>query len=115
MADIEYFYSAHSAFAYLGSARLMAIAAAGSHCIVHRPIDLAPVIASGGAAPTRERTAAHRSYFFGREIVRWSEQRDAPVMDGIPTHHFKDMTLANGTIIAALRAGAASMSNAFVL
>ena len=72
MADIEYFYSVHSAFAYLGSARLLAIAAAGSHRIVHRPIDLAPVIAAGGAPPTRERTQRHRAYFFGREIMRWS-------------------------------------------
>jgi len=28
MADIEYFYSAHSAFAYFGSARLMEVARA---------------------------------------------------------------------------------------
>lgn len=105
MADIEYFYSAHSAFAYLGSARLISIAAAGDHHIVHRPINLAPVIAAGGAAPTRERTPQHRAYFFGREILRWSEQRDAPVVDGIPTYHFNDMSLANGVLIAALRAG----------
>ena len=105
MADIEYFYSAHSAFAYLGSARLISIATAGNHRIVHRPINLAPVIAGGGAAPTRERTPQHRAYFFGREILRWSEQRDAPVMDGIPTYHFNDMSLANGVLIAAQRAG----------
>jgi 2-hydroxychromene-2-carboxylate isomerase len=105
MADIEYFYSAHSAFAYLGSARLIAIATAGDHRIAHRPMDLAPVVAGGGASPTRERTPQHRAYFFGREIMRWSEQRDAPVMDGIPTHHSNDTTLANGMIIAALRAG----------
>ena len=37
---IEYFYSAHSAFAYLGSARFMEIARAAGRQIAHRPIDL---------------------------------------------------------------------------
>ena len=38
MAEIEYFYSAHSAFAYLGSARFMAIARAAGRRIAHKPI-----------------------------------------------------------------------------
>ncbi len=40
MADIEYFYSAHSAFAYFGSARLMEIARVADSRIIHKPIDL---------------------------------------------------------------------------
>ena len=40
MADIEYFYSAHSAFAFLGSVRLSAIARAADASIVHKPYDL---------------------------------------------------------------------------
>ena len=35
MADIEYFYSAHSLFAYLGSARLTVIAQAAGRRIAH--------------------------------------------------------------------------------
>ena len=105
MADIEYFYSAHSAFAYLGSARLMAIAAAAGRRLTHRPIDLQQVVAGAGSTPTRERTAAYRSYFFGREIQRWSEQRGAPVVAGLPTHHHNDTTLSNCAIVAGVLAG----------
>ncbi len=60
MAEIEYFYSAHSAFAYLGSARLMEIARAAGRHIVHKPVDLRRVVAEAGAGPTAERGTAHR-------------------------------------------------------
>ena len=40
MSEIEYFYSAHSAFAYLGSRRFMEIAKAAGRTIVHKPYDL---------------------------------------------------------------------------
>ncbi|MDD9913209.1 MAG: 2-hydroxychromene-2-carboxylate isomerase [Rhodospirillaceae bacterium] len=106
MADIEYFYSAHSAFAYLGSARFMEIVKAGGHRIVHKPFELGPAIEAGGAGSTRARSSAHRAYYFGREIQRWSEERKAPVVDGIPTHHYNDMALANGMLIACDRQGA---------
>jgi len=106
MADIEYFYSAHSAFAYLGSARFMEIARAGGHRIVHKPFDLAPAIEAGGAGSTRVRSMAHRDYYFGREIERWAEERNAPVVTGMPTYHYNDMALANGMLIAAVQQGA---------
>ena len=48
MAKIEYFYSAHSAFAYLGSRRFMEIAEASGRAIDHRPVDLRRVIAEAG-------------------------------------------------------------------
>ncbi len=102
---IEYFYSAHSAFAYLGSKRFMAIAHAAGHEIRHRPFYLDRVVETVGAGAFSNRTKAHADYYFGREIQRWSEYRDAPVMDGIPTHHFKDMTLANCVLIAADESG----------
>ncbi len=105
MADIEYFYSAHSAFAYLGSARFIEIARAGNHQVVHKPFELSPAIEAGGAGSTRTRTDAHRAYYFGREIERWSEERNAPVVQGIPTHHYNDMSLANGMLIAGIGQG----------
>ena len=105
MADIEYFYTAHSAFAYLGSARFMEIARAANRRIVHRPIELHRVVEAGGAGSTRSRGPAHRAYYFGREIERWAEYRNTPVVSGMPTHHHNDMALANGMIIAALRLG----------
>ncbi len=40
MREIEYFYSAHSAFAYLDSARFMAIAAQANRVVAHKPYEL---------------------------------------------------------------------------
>ena len=105
MPVIEYFYAAHSAFAYLGSARLMSIAAHAGRTLVHRPIDLAAVVAGAGHSATSTRTDAHRAYFFGREIARWSQERAAPVVEGMPTHHRNDITLPNCTLIAGVTQG----------
>ena len=105
MADIEYFYSAQSAFAYLGSARFMTIAKAAGRRIAHRPIDLRRVVAEAGSVPFGKRSKAHIAYFFGREIERWSEARGAPTIPGIPTHHAKDPALANCMLIAGLGCG----------
>ena len=106
MSGIEYFYSAHSAFAYLGSRRFMEIAAAASRKIIHKPYYLNRAIAGVGSVPTRERPQNHRAYYFRRQIDRWSENREAPVMEGYPTEHWADMTLANCMLIAAARADA---------
>ncbi len=105
MSEIEYFYSAHSAYAYLGSRRFMRIARAAGRRIRHRPVFLRPVIEACGAVPFKQRSKAHIDYYFRREIERWAEFRDAPVMQGIPTHHHKDMTLANCLLIAAVELG----------
>jgi 2-hydroxychromene-2-carboxylate isomerase len=44
MAAIEYFDSAHSAYAYLGSRLFMEIARVARRSITHRPMDLAAVV-----------------------------------------------------------------------
>ena len=115
MSGIEYFYSAHSAFAYLGSRRFMEIAAAASRKIVHKPYFLNRAIAGVGSVPTRERPQNHRAYYFRRQIDRWSEHREAPVMEGYPTEHWADMTLANCMLIAAARADADANSLAHAM
>jgi 2-hydroxychromene-2-carboxylate isomerase len=101
-AVVEYFYSAHSAYAYLGSARFIEIAAAAGRAIEHRPMDLGRVVEATGPGPTNRRTPQRIAYFSGRQIARWAEYRGAPVMDGFPTRHWEDMALANGTLIAAI-------------
>lgn len=73
---------------------------------MHRPIDLAPVLAHAGAPPFRGRTAAHVDYFFGREIERWAEWRAVPVIGHRPTHHDNPLDLAHGMLIAAQNRGA---------
>jgi len=99
---VEYFYSAHSAFAYLGSARFGDIVAAAGRRIAHRPVDLRRVVAEGGAVPFGRRSRAHAAYYFGREIERWSEERGAPWLGRMPTHHANDITLPNCMLIAGL-------------
>ena len=98
---IEYFYSAHSAFAYIGSARLSELAAKAGRRLVHRVIHLSPVIEAVGGKSFHERTAQHTDYFFGREIERWADFRKVPIVDFRPTYHDADMTMASTMIIAA--------------
>lgn len=105
MVDIEYFYSAHSAFAYFGSARLTAIARAGGAGIIHKPFCLDRIIEASGFGWAGSMTDARHAYFFGREIEHWSQFRDAPVLGYRPTHHDNDMALANGALIAGQESG----------
>ena len=104
MAVIEYFYSAHSAFAYIGSARLREIAEAAGAKIIHKPMELRQVMVAMGGA-TNSMTPQRRAYFSRREIERWAAFRGAPIMRGIPTHHSHDLARSNGVLIAALEAG----------
>ena len=102
---IEYFYSGHSAFAYLGARKLSEIATAYGCNIHHRPMDFWPVVNAANPHHSGARSAAHTAYFFGREIARWGEWRDLPIMAGRPTHHDNPLHIAGGLIIAAQNAG----------
>lgn len=106
MAEIEYFYAAHSAYAYLGSARFMEIAKAAGRTIAHKPYDLRRAVPAVGGTPFSQRSPAHFAYFFGREIERWSQERNAPIATTMPTHHANDITLPNCLLIAAQHGGA---------
>ncbi|MCE8006675.1 2-hydroxychromene-2-carboxylate isomerase [Aestuariivita sp.] len=101
MARIDYFYSAHSAFAYLGARRLYEICAAQGAELVHRPMLLSPVMEAAGGLPFAGRSQAHVDYFFGREIERWAEWRDVPIIRFRPTYHDAPYDLANRVIMAA--------------
>ncbi len=103
--SIDYFYAAHSVFAYLGSQRLNDMAEEIGAQIVHHPMDLHQVMEEVGSSSFEARSKAHIRYFFGREIELWSKQRKLPWMGRIPTHHHKDYTLANQFLIAAQQQG----------
>jgi 2-hydroxychromene-2-carboxylate isomerase len=62
MSNVEYFYAAHSAYAYLGSAKFTEIMASAGRGITHKPVDLT------------------------RLMERWAEFRDV-VMPGRPANH----------------------------
>ncbi|MEH6402078.1 MAG: 2-hydroxychromene-2-carboxylate isomerase [Sneathiella sp.] len=103
--EIVYYYAAHSAFAYLGAAELKRIAIKTGATIKHKPMDLRAVMPASGSQAFGTRSKAHLEYFFGREITRWAEHRDIPVMTGMPSHHANDIHFANRLLIAADQAG----------
>ena len=105
MSDIEYFYAAHSAYAYFGSARFMAIAAAAGRGIRHVPVDLDRVLEACGSTPFAERPLAVKEYFFNREMERWIEFRGVRSLGRRPTWHHHSPDLTNRVLIAAQRQG----------
>lgn len=115
MTEVVYVYSAHSAFAYLGSAKLAQICAAADVTLIHKPILLSPVVEAQGSPPFAARTQAHVDYFFGREIERWAEYRRVPIINYRPTYHDADYSLASGMIIALGETGAATDAMAHTL
>jgi 2-hydroxychromene-2-carboxylate isomerase len=105
MQEIEYFYSAHSAYAYFGSALFMKIAAAAGRRIVHKPVDLDRVLQGCASTAFKERSVAYRNYFFNREMERWVQYRGIPHLGHRPTRHHHSPDLANRMLIAAIGAG----------
>lgn len=102
---IEYFYSTHSAYAYLGAKRLYEICRANGCTLIHRPIELSPVVKHSGGQSFAGRTQAHVDYFFGRELERWAAYRDLPMVDFRPTYHDNALHLSSGMLIAAEQMG----------
>jgi 2-hydroxychromene-2-carboxylate isomerase len=105
MATIEYFYSAHSGYAYIGSTHFINIAKARGRDIVHKPMDLRRVVAATGPGPTNSLTPQRKAYFSGREIQRWAQFRNASILGRSPSHHANEIALSNGMLIAAQKRG----------
>ncbi len=105
MTKLEYFYSAHSSYSYLGSKELMRIAKAADCPIIHKPFDLRVTTEVTGPGPISGRTPERRAYFYGRDIQHWVQWRDVAFMDGRPAHHDNDMTLVNCMLIAGQERG----------
>ena len=103
--QLEYFYSTHSTYAYIGAMRFQEICATFDCAPVHRPFDFLPVVEHAGGLPFAARTQAHVDYFFGREIERWSVYRDVPIIDHRPTHHDNPLSLSSGMVISAAQSG----------
>ncbi len=103
--EIEYFYSVHSAFAYLGAAELNRIARAAGAKIIHRPMNLGQVVRAAHPDGPAKRSVANKNYYFGREIERWGEHRGVPFKGGIPNNHRNDVTLANCVLICVAEMG----------
>ena len=105
MAVIEYFYSAHSSYTYVGSAEFMRIVRAAGRAIDHRPIDFTQVVAMTGPGRLNRTTPARRAYYSHRQVERWAEFRNVPIMKENPIHHDEDMSLVHGMLIAGIGQG----------
>ncbi len=98
---IDYFYSTHSAYAYLGAPRLSEICAKHDVTLNHRPFELSPVVEAVGGLSFAGRTQAHVDYFFGRELERWAAFRGLDMLTHRPTYHDNALHLSSGLLIAA--------------
>ncbi|MEL6967767.1 MAG: DsbA family protein [Pseudomonadota bacterium] len=98
---LEVFYSAHSAFAFIGFPAMAALAAKYGLRVSHRLMELSPVMEAGGAQKFADRSTAHKDYFFGTEVDRWAAHRGLPIVNHRPTHHDADYGFAAKLILAA--------------
>ncbi len=102
---IEYFYSIHSAFAWIGARKLEEIAKSSGRRIIHKPFDFVPVIAAANGGTYPEISQVRIKYFFGREIDRWAAWRNQPCIQTRPKYHDEPQALASGMVLAALQMG----------
>ncbi len=102
---IEYFYSTHSAFAYLGSQLFGDIAAQSGRSVRYVPFDLRRLFSGLGRSPNGSQSDEHRAYFFGRELTRWAQFRGIEMLPEIPTWHAHDLAQSSRMVIAAQQQG----------
>jgi len=103
MAPIEYFYSAYSAYAYIGHFHFLRIAEKAGREVIHRPFDLMKCLNAIGYHPLEERTRASLDYQFGRQRDRWSEYRRVTMPKETPSSHNNGAEIADLILIAAKR------------
>jgi len=101
MRRIEYFFSVHSAYAYLGSTKFSEIAKAAGCVIEYRPVDLRKVVDACNTVSFYDRSFAHKDYFFRRELERWSQERNVPILSAGPSFHSHEIATASSMVIAA--------------
>lgn len=74
----EYFFAPHSPFAYLGHARLVALARQYQVQIALKPFDLSKIFAQSGGVPLAKRAPQRQAYRL-KELARWSQFLDLPL------------------------------------
>lgn len=107
---IEYYFSVSSPWAYLGTPRLLALAARHGAVIDSVPIAL---IGENGGISVRNRPEARRAYWF-RDLARCAAHLGMPLlMEGRPP--LQDAGLASPMLVAAQRAGLDVIALGFAL
>ena len=83
-------------YAYFGAPRIGALATRFGRGLRHRPIDLSQVVPAAGSVPFADRSPTLRACQFGRELERWSEWLEMPVILE-PFHYDGDRDLPFGS------------------
>ena len=100
---IDYFYSAFSAYAYIGHGAFLKIAKDANRSVIHRPFDLMKCLNAIGYHPLEERTEATLTYQFSRQRDRWSEFRNVPMPKATPSSHSNGAEIADLVLLAAIQ------------
>lgn len=102
METIDYYYSTRSSFAYLGAARIAALAAKYGRRLVHKPIILSTTLPPIGAQQFADRPP-HRTAYMRRDFQRCAARLGMEV-ELEPIHHNGPVELPSGVVVAAQHA-----------
>ena len=99
---VQYYYSAYSAYAYIGHQYFEKIVKDSGRHIDHRPFNLIKCVNSVGSQPLSDRTEASLEYHFQRQRDRWSEFRNVEMPRQTPRSHSNAADLADRILIAGI-------------
>ena len=102
---IEYFYSAYSAYAYIGHLDFLELASDAEREVIHRPFDLMKCLNAIGYHPLEERTDEALPSPFPRPPPRSSASRTAPMPQAPPSSHNNGAELAALVLLASIHTG----------
>lgn len=100
---IDYYFSLHSPWTYLGHAAFLDIAGRHGCAIIYRPVPLRAVFDETGGLPLPKRHPVRQRYRL-MDLQRWRERRQVPLVLQ-PKHLPFDPSLADRFLIAIVQAG----------
>ncbi len=103
MAEIAFYFTLVSPYAYLGHRPLLELAESHAATLRYRPVMLAKVFENSGGLPLAERPRARQDYRF-LELQRWRARRGVP-LNLKPKYFPTNPALADKTVIALVEAG----------
>ena len=104
-SSIKYFYSAYSAYAYIGHQDFMKIVHRSGSNVIHKPFDLMKCLNDIGYHQMEKRTAKTLEYQFGRQRDRWSEYRGVQIPKITPSTHNNGSEITDLILISAVQLG----------
>jgi len=103
MAQIEYYFTVLSPFAYLAGDRMEKVAEAHGATVTYKPVDIMTLFSEMGGTPPAQRHDSRKQYRM-QELQRLSKLNDMP-MNFQPAHWPTDQRPASALIVAAAKAG----------